>query len=202
QEQVFLFGQTGHKPADERGFSAARIRSDYRKELAVCRISESPQGIRHGRRFVKIGNRCVPRKGSVIHLEKCFIHRCHHPSCTGRRRSHPPPAVCSVHVFSPVRKGTGKLPFPVPAWRPAAPEFWSRIPRSLPVLPQKAESPDRIPGSLPETSGRKKSPPCSRSGKVSSHISCPGSLYMPPCLPAGFRGGEMPPPLRRYQGMS
>ena len=32
----------------------------------------------------------------------------------------------------------GKLPFPVPAWRPAAPEFWSRIPRSLPVPPQKA----------------------------------------------------------------
>ena len=49
QKQVFLFGQAGHKSADERGLPAARIRSDYRKELAVCRIGESPQGIRHGR---------------------------------------------------------------------------------------------------------------------------------------------------------
>ena len=67
---------------------------------------------------------------------------------------------------SPTRKGTWKLPFPAPAWRPAAPEFWSRIPRSLPARPQKAGSQDRIPGSLPAPSGRRKSPLCSRSGRL------------------------------------
>ena len=34
---------------------------------------------------------------------------------------------CSVYVSSPMRKGTGKLLFPVPAWRQAAPVSWTRF---------------------------------------------------------------------------
>ena len=96
-------------------------------------------------------------KGRMLHLEKMF-HTLLPPSFLYWPNEIASATCCLLCAcfFSNAGKEPGSFRFPVPAWRPAAPEFWSRIPRSLPVLPQKAGSPDRIPGSLPETSGRKK----------------------------------------------
>src|SRR5699024_9781302 len=97
-----------------------------RKQLAVRRVGQTPEGFLHRRRLIQLFRRDIPHKREALHFIEGLIHGSHHPSCTVRRRQRLPYASWIPAFSFPEPPAYGSIPAPFPASTPGGLAFGHR----------------------------------------------------------------------------